>query len=71
MRKKMNSNQNDTVLAMFFLVLWLPICLNYTPEWLQTFSFMQFFPKRTSILASYLYVIFNLALSFGFMQFYP
>jgi len=42
----MNSNQNDTVLAMFFLVLWLSICLNYTPKWLQTFSFMQFFPQK-------------------------
>jgi hypothetical protein len=53
LEKKMNSQpQNDIVLVKFhFSPLIFFISLNSTPDWIQTFSFVQFFPWRTSISA--------------------
>jgi hypothetical protein len=48
MKKKMNNNQNNVVLVKFNLILWFVIFLNYTPDWLQIFNFVQFCPYQTS-----------------------
>jgi len=48
MKKKMNNNQNNIVLVKFNLILWFVIFLNYTPDWLQIFNFVQFCPYQTS-----------------------
>ena len=52
LEKKMNIQpQNDVVLAKCILSLWFLMSLNYTPDWLQTFNFVQFYPWQTSISA--------------------
>jgi hypothetical protein len=42
---------------------------NYTPDWFQTFNFVQFYPWQTSIQALDISVFFPLILNFGFIQF--
>jgi hypothetical protein len=67
----MDSNQNNIVLVKFILVLQFIISLNHTPDWLNTFNFMQFYHWQTSISALDFSAFFTLIMGFGFMQFDP
>jgi hypothetical protein len=54
----MNCNQNNVVVVKFILVLWVLIYLIDTPNWLQTFNFMQFY-RRTNFNISPIFVWFD------------
>jgi hypothetical protein len=50
LKKKMNNHlSNDAVFANYALVLRFVFISNYTPDWLQTFNFVQFYPLTNFI----------------------